>query len=122
VPKIDPKDADAYTNRGIAKAILEQYEAAIEDFDQAIRLDPKDVTAYYNRGIAKVSLEQYETAIQDYDQAIRLEPKLAAAAYYKRGISLLKLNRTDEAVPISRPPCASPRKPAMKNWPLQSQM
>ena len=82
--RIDPKDAAAYNNRGIAKDDLEQYQDAIKDYNEAIRLDLKYAAAYYNRGIAKANLKQYQDAIKDYNEAIRLDPKYAAA-YYNRG-------------------------------------
>ena len=48
--------AEAYNNRGLAKADLGQSQAAIADYDTAIRLKPDDAEAYYNRGLAKYYL------------------------------------------------------------------
>ena len=61
-------------------------EAAIPDYDEAIRLNPDDAKAYYNRGFAKSELEKYFEAISDYDQAIRLDPN-DAKAYNNRGLA-----------------------------------
>ena len=36
--ELDPKYADAYYNRGNAKAILNQYAAATQDYQTALRL------------------------------------------------------------------------------------
>jgi tetratricopeptide (TPR) repeat protein len=82
--RLDPKDARAYTSRGIAYRNLGWYERAIDDYDQAIRLDSKYARAYNNRGIAYKTLGQYERAIQDHDQAIRLNSEYAPA-YVNRG-------------------------------------
>ena len=51
---------------------LGQYERAIIDYSEAIRLNPQDSIAYYNRGLAYHHLEQDEQAIKDFDEAIRL--------------------------------------------------
>ena len=51
--ELDPKDANAYYNRGLAKSELKQYKEAIADYDKAIELNPKDAAAYYNRGVGK---------------------------------------------------------------------
>ena len=50
---------------------LGQYEAAVADYDEAIRLKPDLATAYNNRGVAKEKLEQYEAAVADCNEAIR---------------------------------------------------
>ena len=62
---------------------LSQYQRAIQDFDQAIRLNPQ-ADSYFNRGFAYRSLGQFERAIEEYDEAIRLNPQYAVA-YYNRG-------------------------------------
>ena len=51
--ELNPKDAKAYNNRGVAKRQLKQYKEAITDYDKAIKLNPKDVKAYNNRGLRK---------------------------------------------------------------------
>ena len=73
------------------------YEEAIGDFDQAIRLNPQHVAAYDNRGAAKGELGRHQEAIADFDQAIRLNPQ-HAAAYYNRGTAKGVLRRYRESV------------------------
>ena len=90
--RLNPDDADAYNNRGIAKSKLGQHFAAIADYDIAIRLNPDDADTYYNRGIAKDDLGQHFAAIADYDIAIRLKPD-DATAYNNRGIAKSKLKQ-----------------------------
>jgi tetratricopeptide (TPR) repeat protein len=69
--------ASLYTRRGNEYAYKGQYDRAIQDFDQAIRLDPQNVVAFYDRGIAYGAKGQRDRAIQDFDQAIRLDPQFA---------------------------------------------
>ncbi|MEC4813028.1 MAG: tetratricopeptide repeat protein [Scytonema sp. PMC 1069.18] len=87
-PKIavSPNDVVGYKNRGNSRADLGDYEGAIEDYTQAIKLNRKDADAYYHRGNYRYDLGDYIGAIADYNQAIRLNPN-DADAYYNRGIS-----------------------------------
>ena len=75
---------------------LGDYEAAITDYDAAIRLRPDYVNAYYNRGVAKAKLDQYAAAITDYDAAIQFKPDYTKA-YFSRGLAKRSLNKTTEA-------------------------
>ena len=63
-------------NRGTAKAALEDYDGAIEEYDMSIKLNPKYAKAYYNRGKAKQALEQHEAAEADFAKAKELDPKM----------------------------------------------
>ena len=62
----------AYNNRGLAKARLGRYSAAIRDVDKAIQLKPDYAEAYITRGIAKALLNQTWAAKQDLQTALRL--------------------------------------------------
>src|SRR5262249_1166922 len=48
----EPKDAAAYFKRGSAYRAKEDYDRAIMDYTEAIRLDPNSASAYNNRGLA----------------------------------------------------------------------
>ena len=50
--RLDPKNANAYSNRGYAYSDKGDTDRAIADFTEAIRLDPKFAIAYNNRGLA----------------------------------------------------------------------
>jgi tetratricopeptide (TPR) repeat protein len=53
---VNPKFAGAYNNRGVAYAAKGDYERAIADYDQAIRLDPANGPARRNRARAQAAL------------------------------------------------------------------
>jgi tetratricopeptide (TPR) repeat protein len=75
----DAKDAADFINSGKAWTLKKEYDKAIKDFDEAIRLDPKNDDAFYSRGNAWLAKQEYDKAINDYDEAIRLDPKYAIA-------------------------------------------
>jgi tetratricopeptide (TPR) repeat protein len=77
-------DADAFFNRGAAYDGKEQYDRAIQEYDQAIRLKPNYTAALYNRGLDYANQGQFDRAIGDLDQAIRLNPN-DADAFLSRG-------------------------------------
>ena len=95
--ELNPALAEAYNNRGNAKADLGQHEAALADHDRTIELNPTLATAYYNRGNTKRSLGQYDAELADYDRAIELAPTFAAA-YNNRGYAKHALGQHDAAL------------------------
>ncbi len=81
-----------YTNRGVEYEIKKEFDKAIADHDEAIKVDSRNWVAYNNRGNAYAGKREYDKAIADYDQAIKLNPKYAEA-YYNRGLA--KRNKGD---------------------------
>src|SRR4051812_7421179 len=69
--------AAAFYNRGLAYDNKGQYDRAIEDYDQAIKLNPNDADVFVNRGNAYARKGQNDRAIQDFDQALKLDPNNA---------------------------------------------
>ncbi len=61
-----------------------EYERAIADLTESIRLDSTDELAYYNRASARKESGDLGGALKDYGQAIRLDPT-DADAYNDRG-------------------------------------
>ena len=51
-----------------------EYDRAIEDFDESIKLNPNYASAISNRAEAYLNKGEYQRAVRDYDEAIRLKP------------------------------------------------
>ena len=87
---INPQDASAYYNRGVAKSDLGDKQGAIADYSQAIAINPQDANAYHNRGFAKSDLADKQGAIADFNQSIAINPQ-NANAYTNRGAAKFDL-------------------------------
>ena len=68
--------AATYHTRGAAKASLGDYNSAIEDFSESIRLNPKKARYYSDRGKAKEALQQHEAAEADFQKAKEIDPNI----------------------------------------------
>jgi tetratricopeptide (TPR) repeat protein len=93
----NPKDANAYVNRGIAQAELGQHQAAIADNTRALALKSDLHVAYYNRANVQVQMKAYKKAIADYTKAIELKPEYAYA-YANRSSAQLKAGNSKAAI------------------------
>ena len=67
--EINPRDAWAYNNRGVAYLVKRQDDRAITDFTEAIELNPRLADAYNNRGLAYYLKDQYDKACSDWNRA-----------------------------------------------------
>jgi tetratricopeptide (TPR) repeat protein len=87
-------NAEWFNNRGLIKVDLKQYDAAIADFTEAMRLDPKMVVAYENRGQVYITHKNWDPALRDFSDALKLDAKYAPL-YFKR--TQIHLGRNDLA-------------------------
>jgi tetratricopeptide (TPR) repeat protein len=95
-PSVTAPFNEAFT-RAKREADQEQYDKAIADYTEAIRLKPDFADAYANRAFAYGSLEQFDKAIADCNEAIRLQPD-SAEAYKNRGGAYCNLRQYDKAI------------------------
>ncbi|MEE3716964.1 tetratricopeptide repeat protein [Tumidithrix elongata RA019] len=91
------KFAKDYIVQGYAKYELGDYQGAIADFTEVVRLAPNDSNAYYCRGNSKVKLGDYQGAIADFTEVIRLDPN-DANAYFSRGYAKYELGDKKVAI------------------------
>lgn len=89
IADLTARAAEAITN--------EDYQLAIKDYSEVIRLDPKFDSAYAARGNLFVVLGQFDKGIQDLDEAIRLNPK-KYLAYQLRGNAYYGIHKLDKTI------------------------
>src|SRR5262249_15985934 len=68
-----PDKADAFLYRGSAYLVKNEYDLAVHDFEQVIRLEPNNADAFIGRGSCYGEKEDYERALQDVDHAFHLK-------------------------------------------------
>jgi len=82
--------ADTDTNTG-------NYDRAIVNLSEAIRLNPNGALAFYSRGLAYGKKGDYDRAIADYDEAIRFDAS-DSLAFINRGLAYERKGETDLAI------------------------
>ena len=68
-----------YTQKG-------QYDQAMADFHQALKIKPEDADPYYMLGVVYLKQGQHDRAIADFTKAVELAPNFAKA-YCNRGVA-----------------------------------
>jgi predicted O-linked N-acetylglucosamine transferase (SPINDLY family) len=94
---IQPHNALAHVNHGIAQYQLHRYEAAIASFEEGIALAYPDADVHLRRGDALRALQRWEAAVESYDAAIARKPD-CAEAYCNRGTALYHARQFDGAL------------------------
>lgn len=89
--------AEDYLNRAYEHLQKKQYDKAITDYTEAIRLDPKLSEAYLNRGVAYEKKKEFDKAIKGYSEVIRLAPR-DKDAYFNRGVAYEKKEEYERAI------------------------
>ena len=64
-----------------------QYEEAIADLDEAVRLAPEDGAVHVCRAIVRIAKGDFNAAVADLDAAVRLDPR-GAAAHFAAGLPM----------------------------------
>jgi tetratricopeptide (TPR) repeat protein len=89
--------ARVFSGRALAYQGLKEYDKAVDDFGNAIRLDEKNPEHYQNRAAVYALMDDQARAIEDLTKAIELSPR-TMAAYLQRGAAYLAAGNRDGAV------------------------
>ena len=107
--QLRPANTGSYMNRGIAHYSKGDYDRAIADYGQAIRLNPKDANSLCDpRHRLSQQGRYYDRAIAEFGQSIRLDPK-DPKAYENRGYAYDSKGDFDRAIADTASPSASTR-------------
>ncbi|WP_016949829.1 tetratricopeptide repeat protein [Anabaena sp. PCC 7108] len=84
------KTGDQYFRKG-------EYAAAINNYNQALKLKPYDADIYYRLGLVYYQLGDSQAAIANYNQAINIDIN-NGKAYHKRGLAYYQLSKYQAAI------------------------
>jgi tetratricopeptide (TPR) repeat protein len=87
---VDPRDADAWTQRAEAHLGRHDWDSAISDCTVALDLHPKKIAALNHRGSAWLAKQDLQKALADFDSALTIDPHNAVALTYRAQIRRLR--------------------------------
>lgn len=76
---VDEKDAELYSERGVAFFHQGKLKQALADMNRAQELEPENPYRYASRAYIKDAMGDLEGAIKDYEHTIKLDPEDAVA-------------------------------------------
>ena len=91
------EDAADWYRKGINLGKLGRHAAALDAYNEALKLKPLYIDAWYNKGVILGKLERHEEAIRAYEEVIRLKPDMPEA-WCNKGNRLVHLNRQNESL------------------------
>jgi tetratricopeptide (TPR) repeat protein len=79
IATIKPREHDAWDcfSRGCALHIGEDYQGALDKYNQALLIEPGNAEVYFNRGMAYKMLKHDAEAVNDFEAALKLYPRYA---------------------------------------------
>ncbi len=96
--ELNKNATNAYVMRAdIAIKSSKDYEQALADMDEAIKLEPRYAGFFINRAYLRYNLDDYFGAMSDYDYAIQLDP-INTVALFNRGLLRSEVHDNDRAI------------------------
>ena len=81
---LDPYNPDYRMGSGMCNFRLENYNQAIIDMNEVLKIDAQSADAFYIKGVALINKGDVRGAMESYDNALRYDPQ-HAGAYFQRG-------------------------------------
>lgn len=97
---VDVRNFQAWFNKGLILKKLNDYQQALQCFNQALNLRPEDANTLVECGNLLFEMEQFEFALAHYEFALQLN-KDCIPALNSKALSLLRLHRASEALVTS---------------------
>lgn len=86
-------------NDGNDKYSEEQYEEALNSYQDALIDDPQSAIAHFNRGDAFYKMEKYDQALEEYQKALSAKDiNMEAKIHYNIGNTFFKQDKLQESI------------------------
>ena len=92
-----PCSVSLHNIAGAANAGLKQFDAAIYNYKQAVKIDSNYAEAYYNMGLALSEKGELGAAVDSYKKAVNINPNYAEA-YNNMGLALHHKGESEAAI------------------------
>ena len=92
-----PKAIEFYNLQGASNARIERYDAAIESYEQAIKVNPNYAETHMNKGSALQEKGKLDAAIESFNKALSINP-YHSIAHFNMGNALDKKGELDAAM------------------------
>ena len=89
--------ANYFSRQGFELAKLGEYQDALTQYDEAVRLNPRSGAIHYYRGLCQYELEYFDDAIKSFSYALIINTQ-HSKAYFYRGRAKSKMQLHDEAI------------------------
>ncbi len=96
--EIDPGNAKAYFQLGLAYTALKNSTRAIEAYQKAVQLAPNFPDVYFNLGYLYATKKDYSTAEKMFGQAVKKNPPYLDEALFNLGLVQTKQGKREESI------------------------
>ena len=93
---LEPNNAQAWYNLGLAQHAGNDLEPALMSFQQAVKINPRDADSTYFEGVCYQEMKEYDKAIAIFQKALEIDP-LHASAEFQLARALQRSGHTTEA-------------------------
>lgn len=92
-------DARLYMARGYIYHYERQYQKAVDDFSQVIKLDPDSIGALQRRGEEYFKLAKFKESVADFERVVELQPS-RRPHHWQLGISYYYTGQLEEGIKL----------------------
>ncbi len=85
----------AYGNRGVCFGYKKQYQEAINDFDDVLKIDNRNIKSLHNKAHIRLINKDFDTAIEDLSKIISIDPE-HSKSYLKRGMAYREIGENEK--------------------------
>ncbi|MDR0503106.1 MAG: tetratricopeptide repeat protein [Treponema sp.] len=80
-------NAEELSKRGENYLSEKNYDCAITEFNELLKIEPDNPYTFYKLGLAYTNKNEFNLAIENFSKAIKIEPEKVGAFYFNRGLA-----------------------------------